>query len=68
MKTFVLAVALLGSYLAVGGCAATPAYSGRERWQLITRGWGYEYAQMQDDIDHALLLRPVGHMTIWNVR
>ncbi len=67
MKTFAILVILCGSMFLSGGCA-TPAYSGHERGQLITRGWGYEYAQIQDDVDHALLLRPPGVMTIWNVR
>lgn len=67
MKTFAILAMLCGSVFLAGGCA-TPAYSASERAQLIGRGWGYEYAQMQDDIDHALLLRPPGVMTIWNVR
>jgi hypothetical protein len=68
MKTFAIWSILCGSMLMVGGCAATPAYSGHERAQLIGRSIGYEYAQMQDDIDHALLLRPPSAMTQWNVR
>ncbi len=66
MKTL-LAVVILAGMFATTGCA-TPAYSGRERRQMIARNWGYEYAQMQDDIDHALLLRPAGRMTVWNLR
>ena len=49
------------------GCS-TPAYSGRERFQMIGRNISYEAAQMQDDIDHALLLRPASQLTIWHVR
>ena len=66
MKVFValmLSVVLLGST----GCH-TPAYSGRERWQMIARNWGFEYAQINDDIDHILLLRPAGRLTIWHIR
>jgi len=56
------------------GCARpfevgyTPAYSTGERVNMIARNWDYEGKQMQDDIDHALLLRPASHMTVWNVR
>jgi hypothetical protein len=67
MKAFAILAVLSGILMLGGGCA-TPAYSGHERGQLIARGWGYEYAQIQDDVDHALLLRPPGTMTIWNVR
>ncbi len=47
---------------------ATPAYSSRERYTMIGRNWDYEGKQIMDDIDHALLLRGTGHLTIWNVR
>ena len=62
-----LTLLVLAGLFATTGCA-TPAYSGHERRQMIARNWGYEYAQMQDDIDHALLLRPASRMSIWNLR
>jgi len=73
MKKLVLLVLLSGSLLTTG-CARpgeigwTPAYSWRERTQLIARNWDYEGKQKDDDIDSALLLRPASHLTIWNVR
>lgn len=66
MKTALFLVVLFGSTALLGGCA-TPAYSAHERAQLIGRTWGLEWAQAQDDIDHALLLRPPSRMTIWDV-
>ncbi len=66
MKTAIALVVLFCSMALMGGCA-TPAYSAHERAQLIGRTWGYEWAQAQDDIDHALLLRPPGRMTIWDL-
>ena len=67
------------SILAVGGligtgCARpneigyTPAYTTKERGDQVARNWDYEGKQMQDDIDHVLLLRPASHLTIWNVQ
>jgi hypothetical protein len=56
------------------GCARpneigyTPAYTAKERANLIARNWDYEGKQSVDDIDHLLLLRPAGHLTIWNVQ
>jgi hypothetical protein len=47
---------------------STPAYSSRERGRLIWRNWNNEGAQINDDIDSALLLRPQSRMTIWHVR
>lgn len=67
MKMFVLAI--FGSILlfTVSGCE-TPAYSTQERFQLIGRNWGYEYEQLNDDVDSALLLRPATRLTQWNVQ
>ena len=68
------ALLLLSATLVSTGCARpgelgwTPAYSWRERQQLILRNWDYEDKQKDDDIDSALLLRPASHLTIWNVR
>ena len=69
---------LAGSMVVAGGCAPaklgrneigyTPAYSLSERTDMIERNWDYEGKQMQDDIDHALLLRPAGRLSIWNVQ
>lgn len=67
MKTLVLGTLLLGLSVLATGCA-TPAYSARERGQMIVRNWDYEWKQAQDDIDSVLLLRPAGHLTVWNVR
>ena len=56
------------------GCARpneigwTPAYSLSERTNLIARNWDLEGKMMQDDIDSALLLRPVTQLTTWHVR
>jgi hypothetical protein len=67
MKTFALAV--VGSVLLLGLCGCeTPAYSTQERFQLIGRNWGYEYEQINDDVDSALLLRPATGLTQWNVQ
>ena len=71
MKKLML-IAVLG--LMIGGCARpfeigwTPAYTARERHQMILRNWDYEGKQAVDDFDSALLLRPPTRMTIWNVR
>ena len=46
---------------------ATPAYSGTERGDMIARNVEMEWKQMNDDIDHILLLRPMSMLTIWNV-
>ena len=62
-----LAVLVVGAMVCAGGCA-TPAYSARERGQLISRAWGYEWAQLQDDVDSILLLHPPSMMTLWDVR
>jgi hypothetical protein len=67
MKKLLALLVLGGLSLSSVGCA-TPAYSARERGQLIARNWDYEWKQASDDWDSLLLLRPAGHMTIWHVR
>jgi geranylgeranyl pyrophosphate synthase len=67
MKTLALTV-LAAVLLGLSSGCSTPGYSAQERFQLIGRNWGYEYEQMQDDIDHFFLLRPATHLTYWNVQ
>lgn len=66
MKSLALLGLLGGSMLLLGGCA-TPGYSVDERFAMIGRNWDYQGLQLADDIDHALLLRPGGYLTWWNV-
>ncbi|MGN6506669.1 MAG: hypothetical protein ACTHM6_14010 [Tepidisphaeraceae bacterium] len=56
------------------GCARpneigwTPAYTTGERANMIARNWDMEGKFMQDDIDNALMLRPMSDLTTWHVR
>ena len=67
MRTLLL-VTLAASFSVLTGCTATPAYSGKERSRMISRNWDYQYRQMADDVDHVLLLRGDGNLTIWHVQ
>lgn len=67
MKRLVLLALMAGSMVGLTGCA-TPAYTAQERNAMIARNWDYESKQITDDVDHLLLLRPAGRLTIWNVR
>ncbi len=67
MKTLALALLAAGLLSFSTGCE-TPAYTAQERFQLIGRNWGYEYEQINDDVDHLMLLRPATRLTEWNVR
>lgn len=68
MKKLLVLALVVGSSVLSTGCGATPGYSGRERQRMIQRNWGYEARQINDDIDHFLLLRGGGWLTIWNVK
>ncbi len=68
MKTLVLLALVATLSLLSTGCGATPAYSARERSRLISRNWGYQARQINDDVDHLLLQRGGGWLTIWNVK
>jgi hypothetical protein len=74
MKKVATALLLTVYGLLMTGCARpfewgySPAYTAQERHEMIARNWDLEGKQIFDDIDAALLLRPVGHLTMWNVR
>jgi hypothetical protein len=66
MKVIAL-IGLLAGMLLTTGCG-TPGYTASERNQMIGRNISYEGAQLVDDFDHIMLLRPASHLTIWNVQ
>jgi hypothetical protein len=76
MKRLALFVLLFAGAFSSVGCSGpgkgelfwTPAYTAQEREDLIARNWDYEGKQAIDDWDSFWLLRPAGHLTIWNVR
>ena len=68
MKYVATLVLLVSLMLTQTGCIfGTPAYSARERTAQIKRNVRYERQQIADDWDHLWLLRPAGHLTIWNL-
>jgi hypothetical protein len=67
MKKLALLALFAATALLNTGCY-TPAYTAQERFAMIGRNWDYEGKQIADDIDHALLLRPAGRLSIWNLR
>ena len=67
MKKFVLLALVAGGMILITGCE-TPGYSSEERFQRIGRNWGWEYEQINDDIDSVLLLRPADHLSEWNIQ
>jgi hypothetical protein len=74
MKKLAASIVLLFTAVATTGCARPGelgwgvAYSADERGKMIARNWDYEGKQIVDDIDSILLLRPMGHLTMWNLR
>ncbi len=49
------------------GCE-TPGYSTQERFQRIGRNWGYEYEQINQDVDYIFLLDRATKLTEWNIQ
>jgi hypothetical protein len=60
-------LALLAGGLFLTGCE-TPGYTSQERFQAIGRNWGWEYEQINDDLDEIFLLRPADHLSPWNIQ
>lgn len=54
--------------LSAGGCANYGPYTETERMHLYARAMQFDYVQLRDDVDEALLLRPGSYMSVWNVR
>ena len=50
-----------------GEFTATPVYGTGERFSRIGRNIDIELKMLNDDLDRALLLRPVSGLTEWNV-
>lgn len=73
-KTLGIAAVLAGVVGLAAGCARpgelgyTPAYTAKERYNLIARAWDNDGKQLSDDIDSLLLLRPQSRLTPWNMR
>ena len=65
-KVSLLCLTLLGTVAATG--CSTPGYSAKERGQQISRNWDMEWKMAQDDVDQALLLRPMSTLSRWNIR
>ena len=66
MKAICLSLILVAGIFSTG--CATPAYSGHERWQIISRNWSWEAKMINDDIDSLLLLRPMSRLSVWHIR
>ncbi len=67
MKKFVLLAVVAGGMIFTSGCE-TPGYTAQERFQRIGRNWGYQYEQINDDVDNLFLLRPSEHLSQWNLQ
>ena len=50
-----------------GEFTATPIYGTGERFSRIGRNIDVELKMLNDDLDRALLLRPVSGLTEWNI-
>lgn len=71
-STILLGLVVVSSM--VIGCARpneigwTPAYTTEDRINMIARNWDMEGKMLVDDVDSALLLRPMSGLTLWHIR
>lgn len=73
-KKLVFPLLSTGLLVSAVGCARpgefgyTPAYTAKERGNIIARAWDNDGKQLSDDIDSLLMLRPQSRLTPWNMR
>jgi hypothetical protein len=68
MRKLASLMLLVGATFGLGGCLATPAYTGAENGGRILRTWDYEFKQGVEDVDRNLLLYPPSRLTPWQLR
>jgi hypothetical protein len=61
-------VAFAAAGLSLTAGCETPGYSTDERFQRIGRNWGYEYEQINSDVDDIFLLDPPTRLSKWNIQ
>jgi hypothetical protein len=66
MKKLSMLALLAGGLFMTAGCE-TPGLTTQERFQRIGRDVTYDYEQINDDVDHFLLLRPLTHLSEWDL-
>jgi hypothetical protein len=59
---------LVGATFGLGGCLATPAYTGAENTGRMLRTFDYDFKQAVEDVDNHLLLFPPSRLTKWQLR
>ena len=68
-KLLLLGIAGLVGVLGMSCCGcATPGLTARERNDVILRGMQYDMEQTTDDFDDVFMLRPIGHLTEWDLQ
>jgi hypothetical protein len=68
MRKLASLLLLVGGTFVLGGCMATPAYTGAENGHRILRTWDYEFKQGVEEVDRNLLLFPPSRSTPWQLR
>jgi hypothetical protein len=67
MKRVALLLVVVGGLFAMTGCE-TPAYSGQENWQNVSRNYGYDLRQTTDDWNYLWLQDEPSRLTTWGVQ
>ena len=68
MKKLASLLLLVGATFGLGGCLATPAYTGAENTSRMLRTWDFDFKQGVEDFDRNMLLFPPSRMTPWQLR
>jgi len=67
MLAVVAALGLTAAFTAGCEVADAPGLTAQERIQQIDLSAVTDQEELADDTDHALLLHPASHMTMWNI-
>jgi hypothetical protein len=68
MRKLASLMLLVGATFGLGGCLATPAYTGSENTSRTLRTWDYEFKQGVEEIDRNMMFFPPSRSTPWQLR
>jgi len=69
MRKLACLMLMVTGTFALGGCFASPAYTGGENTARTLRTWDFETKQAVEDVmTHVFMVTPPSQMSTWNLK